>query len=98
MLLRKHVFHLSSYYILGCIFLGFIIGFTLQHLYHKASIHAEILQGYNACLYNMIVQSVAFNVTLCLVVLVESGGNSEPGEHFAYLFGDNDQDRKELRN
>ena len=46
----------------------------------------------------MIVQSVAFNVTLCLVVLVESGGNSETSEHFAYLFGDNDQDRKELRN
>jgi hypothetical protein len=49
----------------------------------------------------MLVQSVAFNVTPCPILLVEAGGNSETSEHFAYLFGDNDnddQDRKELRN
>jgi 2OG-Fe(II) oxygenase superfamily len=79
------------------------VGFALQHLYRKASIRAEFLKGSDAYLYDRLVRCGAFNVTLCPVVLVESGDDDETSKRFAYLFGDynyddDDQDTNELGN
>ncbi|KIM78009.1 hypothetical protein PILCRDRAFT_824736, partial [Piloderma croceum F 1598] len=62
------------------------VGFALQHLYCKASIHAKFLKGSDAYLYDRLVWCGAFNITLCPAVLVESGDDNETSERFAYLF------------
>jgi hypothetical protein len=65
------------------------VAFASQYLYRKASIRPEYLKGSDAFLYNELVASGAFDVSLHPVVLRESSNrDGEIDEHSAYLFDD----------
>jgi hypothetical protein len=65
------------------------VAFALQYLYRKASISAQYLKGSDAVLYNALLATGAFQVSLHPVVLTQvSVDDGESNERYAYRFGD----------
>jgi hypothetical protein len=67
------------------------VAFALQYLYRQASISAEYLKGSDAVLYDALVASGHFDVSLHPVVLHESSGfDGDIRHHYAYRFDDHE--------
>jgi hypothetical protein len=65
------------------------VAFALQYLYRKASISAQYLKGSDAVLYNALLVSEAFQVSLHPVVLTQvSVDDGASNERYAYRYGD----------
>jgi len=65
------------------------VAFALQHLYRSASISAEYLKGSDATLYNSLLASGDFDVSLHPVILCEGSGWDGEGsleERFVYRY------------
>ncbi|KDR67005.1 hypothetical protein GALMADRAFT_258670 [Galerina marginata CBS 339.88] len=65
------------------------VAFALQHLYRSASISAEYLKGSDATLYNALLASGHFDVSLHPVILCEDSGIDQEGyleDRFVYRY------------
>ncbi|KDR71957.1 hypothetical protein GALMADRAFT_102114 [Galerina marginata CBS 339.88] len=65
------------------------VAFALQHLYRSASISAEYLKGSDATLYNALLASGDFDVSLHPVILCEDSGIDQEGyleDRFVYRY------------
>jgi hypothetical protein len=70
------------------------VAFALQHLYRRTSILAEYLKGSDATLYNALLASGDFDISLHPVILSEESdyeGTME--EHYVYRYDDIEVDR-----
>ena len=69
------------------------VAFALQNLYRQASIRAEYLKGSDAVLYDALMASGDFDISLHPVVLREASGWEPDMQHrYAYRFDDNEEE------